>query len=120
LQNDDPPGVFVVNDAASEDVLHQIRVSNHSSFAEKNVVAKFLDRMDNYKSQFLVMALFECRSEKLFTNVVNDMFLSIVVILDEHTNDETIRCRDVDDIILIVSWWRDEWRNGEYSFERIE
>lgn len=52
LKNDDPLGLFAINDALWEDVLHQIRVSDHSSFVEQDVVVKVLDLMDDCKSIF--------------------------------------------------------------------
>ena len=90
MENNNPPGVFALDDAASEDILHRIGVSDHFCFTEQYVMAKFLDGMDNCESQFLVMAIFERSSGEFFTNVVNGMFLSIFVILDECTSDDAM------------------------------
>lgn len=73
-------------------------------------MANILDWMDNYESQFLVVAIFECRSEELFTNVVDDMLLLVIIILDKNTNDDTMWCWNVEDIISkLVLIWVEQW-----------
>jgi len=53
-------------------------------------MAKFLDRLDKYESQFLVLAILQCRTGELFTNVVNFILLSIVIVLDKNTSGDTM------------------------------
>lgn len=65
-------------------------------------MAKLLDQMDNCKSQFLVVAIFEHRFKDLFTDVAYYMLLSIVITLGKDTNDETMGCQDIKDVIMIV------------------
>jgi len=84
---------FPPQQLTSQDVGHGVAFENHSGSTKENVMSKALNSMYNSQIQLLNMSITCLSVEEITTEVVNNMFVTFVIILYQHHSDGTRGCR---------------------------
>jgi len=88
----------------SQNISHGVAIGNQGCNAEENITLKVFNILNIIESQFLNMSITGINIEEIATNVINDMFMTFVIVLYRYHRNNVRSCSQIEEIITMIVW----------------